>query len=160
MPNYILSYLRNNQIDSNDPILSALCSIPRDVLDSISNSGLSDQEKVNDAMCVAYYRMGGQGACATSQCFYNPNINGSCRSLAARNFLMNIQPESQQNIPPVFTQQAVETQPINIVNLAPTQQVRVEIEQKYSDEDCKTLKDRGFDVYCTYNDDREDGCTS
>ena len=158
MPNFILFYLKSNNIQESNPIVNTLCSLPREIIDSIDNTGLSDEEKVNDALCASYNLMGGQGACDSTRCFFNSNINGSCRSLAAQNFLLGIQQQFTPNIPPAITQPLTETQAVNIPTavVAPTQEVRVEIEQKYSDEDCKTLKDRGFDVHCTFNDDRDE----
>ena len=150
LPNYLLTHLRDNYT-SSDPMINIICSIPREIIQSVEDTGLTEQEKIRDIICIAKYLSGGVSACPQDNCFYNLNIAGNCRSNASKNFLISLQSQNQSNtVGSAPAGAALEQRTPEKVEIT----VPAKVQAEYSDQDCKTLRDRGFDVVCTYNDNR------
>ena len=137
LPEYIKRFAKLNPSLIND-----ICTLPTELLATIESTNLSEESKIKDLKCIVRYRLGGgsEEACSvgvdnTGECFYDTNITANCRARDAEGILKNAL------IPDETT---------------PAQEVITKLEKSYSDEDCMTLKNRGFQVECTYDSERNE----
>jgi hypothetical protein len=160
LPNYLVTYLEQEYSNpSISNMIDTICNIPPDIIQSVDNTGLSDDEKINDILCIAKNLSGGVSACPQDNCFYNSNIIGNCRSKQARDFLrslVSVENQVEYNPAPTVRYQMPNEQPLTEPVLLTEAATKVNVRGEYSDQDCKTLSSRGFDVVCTYNNNRND----
>ena len=132
-------------------MIDTICNIPPDTSQSVDNTGLSDDEKINDILCIAKGINGGETLC-DSTCFYNDDIIGNCRSTQMRFLmsLMRVTNKVENNSLPTVRYQMPNEQPLTEPVLLTEPATKVNVRGEYSDQDCKTLSSRGYDVVCTY----------